>query len=604
MNWPAPGNDPFYHANPLENNARRGVYGVNGIPDMFVDGVLNPGIPYSTAVNQRLEIPSPLEINVDGTFDWTTNEGTTTVEITATEDFSYNSLRMQYVIIENNVAYTGPNGHTPHHQVMHDMVPTASGESFEITNGETLLFNRNFVIDESWDANECEIVVFVQDNTSREVFQAMHMSLDELFPIRLRFETSGNTALGASDGEYPFYALIENQDNQADVFDVELTTSAPEAWSINFTLEGVTYEDGAELPLDAGEEVPLTVNISPNSTAGEGFATVTLTSQSEPRVVKSLTFQLITNDVDVLVIDDANDGNIEPYRAALETTDFVFGAWDVAVGGALNPEDLEQITTLIWFTGGEEETALEPDEIEMLTGYLDNGGQLMLSGRNLGVAIGTTDFYTEYLGAHFRFNNFSTYEVNGIEGDPIGDGISFTFEQDSPDVVLPRPGVDGVSPVFQYGDIPLYAALRHETETYRTVYYSISLEGVNEADALAQLIENSVLWLQGEETAIEPQKSDVARVTAYQLFQNVPNPFNPQTQIEYAVPVPATVQLNIYSVTGQFIKTLVHRPQSAGHYRVIWDGTNQFGAAVASGIYLYELSAGEHRLTRQMVLLH
>ena len=73
--------------------------------------------------------------------------------------------------------------------------------------------------------------------------------------------------------------------------------------------------------------------------------------------------------------------------------------------------------------------------------------------------------------------------------------------------------------------------------------------------------------------------------SGYELLQNYPNPFNPSTTIEYAIPEPVNVQIEIYNTMGHKIKTLVSKKQVAGSYSVHWDATNDYGSAVASGIY-------------------
>lgn len=90
---------------------------------------------------------------------------------------------------------------------------------------------------------------------------------------------------------------------------------------------------------------------------------------------------------------------------------------------------------------------------------------------------------------------------------------------------------------------------------------------------------------------------------SYRLEQNYPNPFNPETHISYYLPKTSIVDLNIYNMLGQRIRTLVHQVQNAGSYTVQWDGKNDFGAPVASGVYLYNLTAGKFKESRRMVLL-
>ncbi len=91
------------------------------------------------------------------------------------------------------------------------------------------------------------------------------------------------------------------------------------------------------------------------------------------------------------------------------------------------------------------------------------------------------------------------------------------------------------------------------------------------------------------------------------LLSNYPNPFNPETWIPYQLANPADVTLRIYATDGQLVRTLVLGNQPAGNYQnrnkaAYWDGKNEFGEPVASGVYFYTLSAGNFTATRRMVI--
>ena len=96
--------------------------------------------------------------------------------------------------------------------------------------------------------------------------------------------------------------------------------------------------------------------------------------------------------------------------------------------------------------------------------------------------------------------------------------------------------------------------------------------------------------------------------TETSLLLNYPNPFNPETWIPYQLSEPAEVTLHIYAVDGQVIRQLALGHQSAGMYRsrsraAYWDGNNEVGESVASGVYFYTLTAGEFTATRKMLIL-
>jgi hypothetical protein len=91
--------------------------------------------------------------------------------------------------------------------------------------------------------------------------------------------------------------------------------------------------------------------------------------------------------------------------------------------------------------------------------------------------------------------------------------------------------------------------------------------------------------------------------TEFALLQNYPNPFNPETTIKYNLAEGAGVQLRIYNIVGQVVRTLVSEQQSAGRYQVRWDGTDDRGSAVSSGIYFYQVSAGSFSDVKRLMLL-
>ena len=89
----------------------------------------------------------------------------------------------------------------------------------------------------------------------------------------------------------------------------------------------------------------------------------------------------------------------------------------------------------------------------------------------------------------------------------------------------------------------------------------------------------------------------------FALKQNYPNPFNPTTVIRYALPEASNVRLEIYNTLGQVVRALVDEKQTAGAYRITWDGRNEYGQEMATGVYIYRIVAGEFHATKRMLLI-
>ncbi len=89
----------------------------------------------------------------------------------------------------------------------------------------------------------------------------------------------------------------------------------------------------------------------------------------------------------------------------------------------------------------------------------------------------------------------------------------------------------------------------------------------------------------------------------YELKDAYPNPFNPSTTIEYGLPVSNTVKIVVYNSMGQKVKTLVNSYQTLGTYKVTWDGTNDFGETVPSGVYFCKMTSSHFSAVKKLMLM-
>lgn len=103
-------------------------------------------------------------------------------------------------------------------------------------------------------------------------------------------------------------------------------------------------------------------------------------------------------------------------------------------------------------------------------------------------------------------------------------------------------------------------------------------------------------------TGIADNCDDVLPLT-FALYQNYPNPFNPQTTIKYFLPKSSDVSLKIYNSLGQEIKTIVNKEQNAGEYSVVWNGMDNNGKGVSSGIYFYRMRSDGFTSVKRMLLI-
>lgn len=113
---------------------------------------------------------------------------------------------------------------------------------------------------------------------------------------------------------------------------------------------------------------------------------------------------------------------------------------------------------------------------------------------------------------------------------------------------------------------------------------------------------SSLVLKERSETAVSTEKT-AELPEGFVLSQNYPNPFNPSTTISFQIPERSEVRLTVYNMVGQKVNTLVNSVQASGKYQVRWNGTDQSGNTVSSGVYFYRLETAQFTSIKRMILL-
>ncbi len=155
---------------------------------------------------------------------------------------------------------------------------------------------------------------------------------------------------------------------------------------------------------------------------------------------------------------------------------------------------------------------------------------------------------------------------------------------------------DGSANYLNAGMMELAAG--DSTDYFVAVAFNSDLEKLRGSMTEAQLLYNQLFNPTGL-----PEFTDTAVPSEFQLGYNYPNPFNPTTKIDFSIRKTADVELSVYSIQGQLVKTLVKKQLNPGTYTAAWNGQNALGQRVASGVYIYALRANDRFISRKMVLL-
>jgi len=119
-------------------------------------------------------------------------------------------------------------------------------------------------------------------------------------------------------------------------------------------------------------------------------------------------------------------------------------------------------------------------------------------------------------------------------------------------------------------------------------------------------------WSVGENGSIQKYEHEITHINIdkkaeipnqFSLQQNYPNPFNPITTIQYSLTNGTNVTLNIFNTLGQTVKSINSGFQQAGSYQFVWDGTNNEGDQINSGVYLYQIITDDFTVVKKMAFL-
>ena len=354
--------------------------------------------------------------------------------------------------------------------------------------------------------------------------------------------------------------------------------------------------------------------------------------------------QLATHDSGILVVDDSKDGpggnplfpsdqEVDDYYDQILSNFSVTQQWDVAdsvtAGTIMEDAHLGVYSTVIWHSDVRIPDNPISENITALRKYVQNGGHLLFVGWQLvSSASGLNQTVMSFAPGDFVYDVMYMDTVNtnpqldfqgataqlpgypsiSVDSNKVPPG--FGGKLTSMEVFASLVGGAETEVIFHYNsasDPPSPfdgqpVALRHLGSDGQVIVLGFPLYYMEQPTA-QQVITRALLDL-GEVTGIEDESPVLeAGNLKFELLQNYPNPFNPRTQITYRLPVASEVDLTVFNLLGQRIKTLVRQKQDSGSYTVEWDGKDDLGRDVASGIYLFRLSAENFEQVRKMILL-
>jgi hypothetical protein len=625
--WPG-SSDPFWQGNQTENRDRIEYYGVNGVPQLYIDGLIDAGYggPWEQMMLSRAAVASPLTIDVTGQLD-TDSTGTISALVTNTSGAPV-SGNLHFVLIEDDSPYAGKT----YNYVMRDFIPGGTeGEIINLGPGGALSRDAAFHIKQGappsgWVRGNMAAIVFVQNDATFEVYQTgrIFFELDEP-ELRNVAVTVDDTATGDGDGRLDPGETVAVS---CTLGNLNPTTATGLTGTLSTTDGNLTVTDGAgswpdipqgQLQANAGD--PFGVAASPTTPYGR-VTTLTLDLTSNGRAYgKTLTIRLPVGSPEQPIGPDAYG------YYAYENGDLAVPAPTFS-WVEINP-NLGGPGTL--FTLGDDQTRSVTAPFTFR--YYGQNFTTMSICSNGFVAMGTTTDYTNGNG-----------EIPGTAGPPnmvagfwtdldpaaAGGGKVYTYNDAANHrYIVEFSGVEhyhsqglGVPETFEYifYDPAYYATPTGDGEIvlqYNLVSdassCTVGIENANETIGIQYLavsqLNAAAQGLQAGRaikfTTRDPSggawvgdRVDGPRTA---MLMARPNPLRGGTQIAYELPTSGDAALRIFSVEGAVVRTLFRGRMPAGPGTVSWDGRDDRGRAIPAGVYFYRLNGDGFEVNRKLV---
>ncbi len=590
-----------------DSDSRQDYYNVGGIPHVVFSGTTNlvgagddavNGSVYDPIVQSMLDDATPVKLSITDHNFLVSPHVTFEVELEENiADIMQTKLRI--AILENGLSYGGDT----YDDVLRDMLPDLPLTISQA--GQVQQETVNFSVDAGWNINNLRLIVFVQDDANKHIYQ---MATTRAVPDHsFRYYALGERVV-VDEGPVTFdnYALF-NTGTRADTYTIGLDTSElPPGWSAHITYDGSDYTT-LDVTLAPDESAIMNVTIDAAST-GSGTAALTMHAQSGIPEDRQITYSIITADIEILLVDD--DGafayETEYYAPALAATGRGFAIWDrnsTGLTGAL----LSNFDIVIWQCGFAFPTVDASDRAALAT-YLDGGGRLFITGQDIGwemndIGGDAIAWYHDYLHANFIADDTNDYTLNGVLFDPISDGLGLTISggdgannQDYPSDIDPRDAA--ASTIFTY-DSTRNAAIKADTGAYRVVYFAFGYEAINNPGDREIVMQRIIDWLVPGSTAIGTGGLPAPIV----LHGNLPNPFNPRTEIAFRLGAETRIELAIFDLQGRRLRLLESGLLPAGEHRLLWDGQDKAGRDMPSGTYFCRLQGAGLSRSHKMSLV-
>ena len=548
-----PGTDPMNAANPTEVQTRVDAYGVQGVPDIWVNGTLEtqPGGVDGALVDQATDGGSPIRLYVTETTVGT--QRTATIRVKSFDNVPTGSYKVYAAVVERNVNYAsapGSNGEKYFPNVFRKMLPNDQGETYTAAPvGQDVSFTYDYTLAPAWNADEIYVIAFIQETSSNEIINSgssRDLLVDYTAETAPYAQVESGT-LNAFDG-----TLTSYYDN-AQIIAIDVETDAPADWGGNLNIFGTDLPLASTSFEFAGGSInDFILKVTPGATFALAKYRLTF-STSDPDIPPVSYTYYINNGITDLVLGINNDFQ-DMYTASLQAA----GAPRL---GSITRSDFTKAYNAgalasvkqIYHNVGWLFPALTNETVATLSTFMDNGGDLLIAGQDLGwdvwdqasgAAHGTPEqqsFFTNYLHASWIDDGSGTNsQLKAVATDEIYGTVANSTVIDAyagniyPDQIAPDANAKAI---FTYNTANKVAGLRFNDDTHKVVYLGIGIEMIGNTAVRNDFMKRTYDWFHTDEVY-----SGINTIST-QSFVCSPNPANQLLTVQIDSPEAATFVL-------------------------------------------------------------
>lgn len=548
------------------SNARNSFYGITGYPTAYFDG-LNASVGgsgtnsmysnYLPKVNARMAVPAKYTLSAVGNANG--SNYTLAVTVAKPEDDTNTNVKLHAVLTQSNIPQVWFN-QTTVENVNRLMVPDQNGTAITLATGEQTTVNLNFTMNTAWNAANCEMVFFLQNMTSKEILQGVKYSLAQLvgaYPVSHQTLDFPNQSVGTT-GTIP----------------VTITNFGSTAATGTIAIDNPAFASAAStFNIPATQSVTFNVTFSPTAAQTyNGIMTITGNLYNHPNITIPLSGTGFNNAAPV-ASDVVVTGPPILYQGI--TGSYTFNDPDGNTEGA---------TLLKWYR-------------------IVNNVPVLIAGAN-------TNFYQPEevdLGLQLGFE-VTPVDQHGMPGTPVMSAYTQPID------VLPAPqnlaaSLTPPDTVVLTWQRPMYFDGRAFVG-YRLYRNGLNISTITNANTLTFTdtyvpagvheywicsLFNNPMMLSGPSNVVtvsvgvanDDQIAPPASVNVY------PNPFSDRSSFEIRAKASSEVKLSVFNQKGQLVKCWKARSDAAGLLNIEWDGKDDSGNKVNSGVYYYRINSSD-----------